>query len=251
MGVSMSRLSKKDKRRLRQEGVLDKNAEFNSKNFHPKHFEPLTEGQEAAFEAWEDGYDLMMLGCAGTGKTFLGLYFGLREIFNNNNHLRKIEIFRSAVPTRDQGFQPGTASEKLSVYTSPYPKLVNTIFGRRDAFEILKQKDMIGLNSTSFERGKEYDNSVMLLDEAQNFTFHELDTVYTRIGEDSKIVICGDTVQNDLIMGRKKEDSGLNKFISIADKMEEFDIIEFDVDDIVRSGKVKSYIKTKHELGIL
>jgi len=246
----MSRLSKKDKRRLRQEGVLDSHANFNTKNFSPRMFNPKTHGQAEAFEAWEENYDLMLLGCAGTGKTFLSLYFALSDIFDKDRPQNKLAIFRSAVATRDQGFQPGNSNEKLAIYLSPYPAIINRIMGRQDAYEILKQKGMIETNSTSFERGKEYNNTVMVVDECQNMTFHEFDTVYTRIGNNSKIFFCGDNAQNDFLIGRRREESGLDTFVRIADRMEDFDIIEFEVDDIIRSGKIRRYIETKHQLNM-
>ena len=101
--------------------------------------------------------------------------------------------------------------------------------------------------STSFLRGLTFDNSIIIVDECQNLNFHELDTIITRVGQDSRIVFCGDFNQSDL--QKTNEKNGLYNFLNILQEMEEFNCIEFDIGDIVRSGFIRSYIINKIKMG--
>lgn len=245
------RLTKRQKRILRQQGIVDEEGNLRERSFNiAKDIKPLTPAQKDAFEAWREGYNLLLHGCAGTGKSFLGMYFALSDIQSKHAEQRKVYIVRSTVPTRDQGFQPGRKNEKEAVYASPYPGIVNHIYGRGDAYDILKQKDMIEFTSTSFLRSVTIDDSYIVVDECQNMTFHELDTIITRAGNNTKFIFCGDTRQNDLVHQRKREESGLVDFMKILDTMEEFDSVQFYSEDIVRSGLVKNYIMSKEKLGL-
>ena len=111
----------------------------------------------------------------------------------------------------------------------------------------IKSQETIKFWSTSFLRGTTLDNSIIIVDEFQNCTSHELDSIITRVGENSKIMFCGDASQSDLI--KTNERNGIIDFMSILRKMPSFDIIEFGVEDIVRSGLVKEYIIAKLEAG--
>jgi predicted ribonuclease YlaK len=102
--------------------------------------------------------------------------------------------------------------------------------------------------TTSFLRGITLDNAVIIVDECQNLTFHELDTIITRVGQDSKIIFCGDFFQTDLMKHSDKQ--GMVNFMKILDAMEQFDNIEFTIGDIVRSGFVKEYLINKIRLGV-
>jgi phosphate starvation-inducible protein PhoH len=143
---------------------------------------------------------------------------------------------------------PGTLDEKLRVYEAPYKEIVNNLLGRGDAYDIMKQKGIIEFMSTSFVRGLTIDKSVVIVDEIQNLSFGELDSVMTRVGEGTKIIFAGDFRQSDL--KNSKEKSGIHDFMKILNKIEEFEHIEFREQDIVRSGIVKKYIITKNELGL-
>lgn len=245
----MSRLTKKQKRLMRQEGIIDQEGNFRSQVFHVNpDIKPLTDGQKAAWNAWEEDYNLILHGSAGTGKSFLGLFFALSDIISKQSERKKVYVVRSTVPTRDQGFQPGTKAEKEAVYESPYPAICNQIFNRGDAYTVLKQKNMIEFTSTSFLRSVTWDNAYIVIDECQNMNFHELDTIITRGGKNSKFIFCGDTKQDD-IGGKKGDKSGLSDFMKILGQMEEFDFVQFYPEDIVRSGLVKSYLTKKEELG--
>jgi phosphate starvation-inducible protein PhoH len=202
--------------------------------------EPLTRNQLKAFES---NKNLVLHGLAGTGKTFISCYLAFDDMIKNE--FDKLIIIRSAVPTRDIGFLPGTEKEKQSVYEEPYKDICVDLFGRGDAYQILKQKNIVDFMTTSFIRGITLRNAVIVIDECQNMSFHELDSIITRMGENCRVMFCGDFRQADL----KSNQSGIQDFLHVLKRMEEFTFIEFEVDDIVRSGFVKNYIISKTELG--
>jgi len=215
---------------------------------------PLTENQEVLFEAYKKGQNLFAYGAAGTGKTFITLYNCLYDVLDETTPYEKIYIVRSLVPTREIGFLPGDHEDKSSLYQIPYKNMVKYMFEMPDdaTFEMLygnlKTQETISFWSTSFIRGTTFDNAILLVDECQNLNFHELDSIITRVGENSKIMFCGDAVQTDLV--KTHERNGILDFMKILDVMEEFTSIEFGVQDIVRSGLVKSYIANKIQLGL-
>lgn len=211
---------------------------------------PLTSTQSEVFDAFKDNQNLMLHGVAGTGKTFLSLYLALNDILQGVDQKKKVIIVRSVVPTRDMGFLPGNQKEKARAYESPYYSICNELFGRGDAYETLKSKGIIDFITTSFVRGITLDNCIVVVDEAQNMASMELHSVMTRIGQNCKVIFCGDTRQDDLTSERKKEESGLSQFMRILKRMNSFDFIEFGEEDIVRSDLVKEYIITRNRLGL-
>jgi len=211
-------------------------------------YDPITENQKIAFEAWEDNDNLVLAGTAGTGKTFIALYMALEELLDPKDaFFRRIVIIRSVVPTRDIGFLPGTVDEKKDMYNIPYKNICAELFGDVGAYNKLTTARQIDFESTSFIRGSTFDDSIIIVDEMQNLTFHELDTVITRVGRNSKIIFCGDYKQSDFKFQDEKD--GLFKFIAILEQMKNFSVIQFGWDDIVRSGMVRDYIMTKEMLG--
>ena len=202
--------------------------------------EPLTRNQLIAFESSQS---LVLHGCAGTGKTFISCYLAFDDM--TKNMYEKLVIIRSAVPTRDIGFLPGTEKEKSSVYEEPYRDISIDLFSRGDAYQILKTKGLVHFMTTSYIRGITLRDAVILIDECQNMTFHELDSIITRVGENCRVIFCGDFKQSDL------KQNGMDEFLDILHSMKRFDFIEFGVEDIVRSGFVKDYIiarEYKHNL---
>jgi phosphate starvation-inducible protein PhoH len=144
---------------------------------------------------------------------------------------------------------PGSKQEKEALYSVPYSDIVSDLFGRGDAYQILVQKGMIEFMTSSFVRGLTFDNAIIIVDECQSMTYHELDTIITRVGESSKIVFCGDTMQDDLNISRNKADvSGLRDFLRVISNINSFETIKFTSEDIVRSGLVKEYILAKEAL---
>ncbi len=212
---------------------------------HLKTFDPLTDNQKKFFDAYKRGdYFIALHGVAGTGKTFCALYRALEEVMDKNNPFGKIIVVRSAVQSREIGHLPGDVTEKMEIYQQPYRQICETLFGRKDAWDRLEEQGYIQFISTSFIRGMSFDDAIIIVDEMQNLTFEEIDTVMTRVGYRSKIIWCGDYRQTDL--NKKKNDmSGILKFFDIAQHMHAFTRIEFTPDDIVRSSLVKDYILAK------
>lgn len=210
-----------------------------------KTFQPLTDNQKKFFDAYKRGdYFIALHGVAGTGKTFCALYKALEEILDKSNPFDKIIIVRSAVQSREIGHLPGDVDEKMEIYQQPYVQICDTLFDRRDAYKRLCEQHHIEFISTSFIRGMSFDDAIIIVDECQNMTFEEIDTVMTRVGYRSKIIWCGDYRQTDLNK-RKNDVTGILKFFDIAYHMEAFTRIEFTQDDIVRSSLVKDYILAK------
>ena len=244
------RLTKRQRRVLRQQGILDQDNNFSHGFSISSDIHPMTDNQAVAFESWESGVNLMLHGIAGTGKTFLGLYFSLKEVMSKNTQYKKVFIIRSVVPTRDIGFLPGSQKDKMKVYEAPYYDIASKLFNRGDAYEILKQRNNVEFISTSFLRGSTFDDCIIVVDEVQNMSDQELHTVMTRVGENCRIIFCGDVKQDDLTSERKKEMSGLRLFMKVIKKMKEFNFVEFEASDIVRSKLVKSYIIERDRQGL-
>lgn len=207
---------------------------------------PLTKNQKLTFDEYQKEKHLVLFGSAGSGKSFLAMYLAVKNILEDNSKFNKIIIIRSAVPTRDLGFVPGTLEEKAKIYQEPYMNIVNELIGRGDAWHFMINKQIIEFQTTSFLRGLTYSDCIIIFDEFQSATFHEVDTVLTRIGERCKFILCGDFNQNDLIT--KKEKSGFKDIMKILDKLESVSKIEFNINDVVRSGFVKEYLEQKEQM---
>ena len=216
--------------------------------------EPITDNQKRFFDEWDAGKMIYAYGVAGTGKTFIALYKALRDVLGETTPYEKIYIVRSLVATREIGFLPGDHEDKSLLYQIPYKNMVQAMFEMPDdnsyemLYDNLKAQETISFWSTSFIRGTTLDNSIVIIDEAQNLNFHELDSIITRVGQDSKIIFCGDAAQTDL--QKISERTGIIDFQRILQNMEEFSLVEFNIEDIVRSGIVKSYLISKINLGL-
>lgn len=216
-----------------------------------KKIDPLTRNQSTTFDSFRGSNKHILLhGLAGTGKSFLALGLALEEVLTDDSDYDKVLIIRSIVASRDPGFLPGSMKEKQRQYEMPYQTICTKLFGRGDAYDILTKRGKLEFTTTSFLRGETFENTIVIVDEIQNMTFHELDTIITRIGENCRILLCGDYIQSDLDrMEKDKDRSGIQKFIRVVDNMKSFDHIEFGIDDIVRSKVVKEYILAKKFLG--
>jgi|TARA_R100000030_G_scaffold18409_4_gene12711 predicted ribonuclease YlaK len=215
--------------------------------------EPLTDNQQRLFDQYADGKHIVAYGTAGTGKTFITLFNAMQDVLDETTPYERIYLVRSLVSTREIGFLPGDHEDKADIYQIPYKNMVKYMFQMpSDAdFEMLygnlKAQETIKFWSTSFIRGTTLDNAIIIVDEFQNLNFHELDSIITRVGENTKIMFCGDASQSDLV--KTNDRNGIVDFMNILRKMPSFDVIEFGVDDIVRSGLVKEYIVAKLEAG--
>ena len=216
--------------------------------------EPVTDNQKLVFNSYKKGDNQFLYGCAGTGKTFVSLYLAMQEVLRQDTPYDRVVMVRSLIPTREIGFLPGDEEDKAALYQVPYSNMVQYMFKQpnEQAFSMLydklKTQGSFYFLSTSFLRGLTFDNSIIIVDECQNLNFHELDTIITRVGQDSKIIFCGDFMQTDLskVSGR----NGLFDFLRILEEMKEFNCIEFNIGDIVRSGFVRNYLIQKTKLGI-
>ena len=216
--------------------------------------EPLTDNQKRLYDSYSQNRHLVAYGCAGTGKTFITLYNALNDVLDTSTPYEKIYIVRSLVSTREIGFLPGDHEDKSTLYQIPYKNMVKYMFEMPTEadFEMLygnlKAQGTISFWSTSFIRGTTFDNAIIIVDEFQNLNFHELDSIITRVGQNTKIMFCGDAVQSDLV--KTNERNGIHDFMKILQIMPSFDIIEFGVDDIVRSGFCREYILAKMQLNL-
>jgi predicted ribonuclease YlaK len=229
-----------------------KNKEINASSLVAiKH---ITDNQKIIFDTWKKGKCQFLFGAAGTGKTFISLYLALKDVMDLKKPHSKVILVRSLIPTREIGFLPGDEEDKAALYQVPYMNMVQFMFQMPNEqqfntlYDRLKGQGSLFFLSTSFLRGLTFDNSIIIVDECQNLNFHELDTIITRIGQDSKIIFCGDFDQTDLV--KQNERNGLHDFLRILEEMEEFNCLEFTIGDIVRSGFVRSYLINKIKLGI-
>tara|TARA_Y100000004_G_scaffold41377_1_gene45049 strand:+ start:764 stop:1465 length:702 start_codon:yes stop_codon:yes gene_type:complete len=215
---------------------------------------PITDNQKIAVKAYKEGKNLFQYGAAGTGKTFLSLYLALQDVLDMKTPYHRVCIVRSLIPTRDIGFLPGDHDDKSALYQVIYQNMVQFMFKMPNElafsmlYQNLQQQETLHFLSTSFLRGITFDNSIIIVDECQNLNFHELDTIITRVGQDSKIMFCGDIDQTDLV--KTSEKNGILEFTRILDKMESFELIEYNIGDIVRSGFVREYLINKIKLGL-
>lgn len=224
-----------------------------AKNFHLRHIKPMTVNQTLAFRFFEDGYNLLLHGFPGTGKSFISCYLALRELkFGNDlmssySDYEKLVIIRSVVPSRDMGFLPGTAKEKSKIFEEPYEDIINDLYEKGDAYSILTRTKRLEFTTTSFLRGKTLDNAIIIFDEAQNCQMNEIHTVLTRVGDNARVIVSGDITQNDLEF-RRNEVSGMYDAMKILKAMDSVKSVEFDKDDVVRSGFVREYLEVKDEM---
>ena len=229
-----------------------KNKEINHTNLVT--IKSITDNQKIVFDSWTEGKNQFLFGAAGTGKTFISLYLALKDVLDLKKPYDKVVLVRSLIPTREIGFLPGDEEDKAALYQVPYQNMVQFMFEMQNEqqfnnlYDKLKGQGTLYFLSTSFLRGLTFDNTIIIVDECQNLNFHELDTIITRVGQDSKIVFCGDFDQTDLV--KQNEKNGLHDFLRILGEMEEFNCTEFTIGDIVRSGFVRSYLINKIKLGI-
>jgi len=240
-----NKLSKRQKRRIRNEGIdLVENQKNNG--IYLKPVVAKTKNQEEIFQQF-DSNNLMVHGYAGTGKTYVLLYMALKAVLNPSTPYKKVKIFRSAVTTRSIGYLPGNVVAKMESFECPYNDIIADLVGRDDAYTILKHKELIEFHPTSYLRGATYHDSIILVDECQNLNWHEFSSLITRCGQNSKYLFSGDSTQSDLEKPYERMD--IHRMISICQAMPSFNLIQMDIDDIVRSGLVKEFLIHSEMLG--
>lgn len=246
---STQRLTKRQQR-LAEKGTVKLVPTLKQQHFDLKEIYPITDNQVTTFDAYDEGKNLFLHGCAGTGKTFISMFLALNEIMNERTPRKKLVIIRNTQSSKDQGFLPGNAKEKGEIFEAAYRAICCELFHRDDAYEILKQKGIIEFHTTSYLRGTTIENAIILVDEVQNQRYVELRTVLTRTGDNSRVILCGDTKQDDLSSTRYNEVSGLKDMMKVFERMGFMSTVQFNIDDIVRSGFVKSFIIAEYELGL-
>lgn len=215
---------------------------FNPKDLHP--VQPKTAGQNKLWQAyWENTPVIINSGFAGTGKTFCALHLAFQQVFDDSTHYKKVVLIRSSVQTRNKGFLPGTDEEKNAPLEALYASICDELIQFKRSYDNLKALGKLEFMDTAFIRGKTFRNSIIILDEAANMDYDELSSVITRLGENSRILICGDVRQNDL--KRNRETSGFAQFLEVVKQMpyDMVSTITYTQDDIVRSKLVKAFIE--------
>lgn len=237
-----ARLTKKQRRAKERdsENIVDQRVSMTA-------LAPKTQRQKDLFEAYENGFNVLAIGSAGTGKTFVSLYLALKDVMAAGSNVERIVVIRSAVQTRDQGFMPGSLKEKMGYYEVPYIDIVNSLFDDRNAYQTMKMNGTIEFMSSSFVRGLTFDNAVIIVDEVQSMNSHEIQSVLTRVGDNTRVIMCGDTKQNDL-MKSKYDQTGLPSIVRILRRMDSVKVVEFNIEDVVRSGFVKEFLVAAEEL---
>ena len=243
-------MSKKISKRQRNARPMTHNEFVAQSRLTLQPINPLTDAQAKMCNLYyNDDIDcLAALGSAGTGKSYVAMALALEDVITEKNFDRVI-IIRSAVQTREMGHMPGDLTEKMSYYEGPYADIVSDLTGKKEAYKQLKERGKIEFMTSSFVRGLTFDNAVIIIDEAQSCNAHELKSIITRVGDNSKIIICGDTKQDDLAQSRNKMDkSGLNEVVSILNRVKSFGLVKFSTEDIVRSGFVREFLIAEEEL---
>lgn len=210
--------------------------------FDLKRVQPMNHPQKQMTKSYFNGYNIFADGSAGTGKTYYAMYLALRDILDKNTKQDKIVIVRSAVSSRDIGFLPGSELEKLEPYERPYKDIIEDLTnGKKTCYDKMKEKGEIQFMPTSFVRGLTWDNAVVIVDEIQNMNFHEINSIMTRMGQNTRIICAGDLVQTDLYKS-KNDSTGISTFVRVVKSMPNFDVVNFTQNDIIRSDFVKSWI---------
>lgn len=215
-----------------------------------KNIKPISSAQRMLFESYlaHDNH-VVANGFPGTGKTYLSFWLGLNSVLSPDEPQDRIIVVRSAVPARDIGFLPGDAKEKMAPFEVAYKDIVHDLIGKSTSYEDMCEAGKIEFMPTSFLRGLTWDNAVVILDEIQNLTWQEIHTVMTRIGKNTRVLVCGDVSQNDL-QNKRNEETGIGNFLTVAERMNTFDIVNFTKHDVVRSGFVKDWILAKEDLAL-
>ena len=214
-----------------------------------KAIKPKTDTQADLFESYFQGNNIVASGFPGTGKTYISMWLALNSILSEEHAQKKLVIVRSAVASREIGFLPGSKEEKMEPFEAPYKDILHDLIGKSRAYEDMVDAGKIEFMPTSYLRGLTWDNCVVVVDEIQNMSAQEIHTIMTRVGKNTRVIVCGDTSQNDL-EGKRFEASGMSDFLRIAERVNSFDTIPFTKHDIIRSGFVKEWILAKEDLGL-
>lgn len=211
--------------------------------------QPMTEKQRDMFELFYQEKFIIAAGSPGTGKTFLSIYLALNDVVDKAQPQQHIKIIRSVVPSREMGHLPGDVDEKVAQYESPYIDIFQDLCKRSETYANMKEAGLVSFTPTSFIRGSTWDDTIVIIDEAQNLTWHELHSVITRIGVNSRLIIAGDGRQCDL--NTRKETSGFSQLLDVARIVPQFSTVMFGPEDCVRCDFVKDWLVACEKLGYI
>lgn len=205
---------------------------------------PKTDRQKELVEALQTSQQVFILGPAGTGKTYVTATYAA-DLYTTKE-IDKVVITRPHVAVgKELGFLKGDLTEKTMPWALPVLDVLEKHLGK-GAVETGIKNGNIEMAPLALMRGRSFDNAFIIVDETQNITTHELKMLLTRVGEGTTIVLNGDVQQSDL-----KEADGLTKVIHLAKKhMLPVPIIEFDVDDIIRSDICAQWVKVFLKEGV-
>lgn len=209
----------------------------------------ITPPQEDMIHSYINNYDVCAYGSAGTGKTLIALYLAFLDILDENKPYNKLIIVRSIVSTRDPGHLPGTLEEKAAPHEATYPPLFRKLFGKASTYKDMKSSGLVEFHTTSFVRGLTWDDAVVIFDESANTNLEEFDSVMTRMGKNTRVLVLGDIKQNDLA-NSTREKSGFAESLRVMEAIDNFSMVRFVSQDVVRSGFVKAWIQAREALGI-
>lgn len=213
-----------------------------------KPVQPLTQNQKNMFIQYYQGDHITAYGSAGTGKTFLACYLALNDVVDVNKDQTRIIIVRSAVQAREIGFMPGTEEEKTQYFEKPYNDIFGELVGRASTYKDMKAAGLVEFVTTTFIRGVTWDDAIIIADEIQNFNADEINTLMTRVGKNSRVVLCGDTKQDDL-KKKSNDSSGMGHLLKVIPHMDSFSMVKFEHADIVRSAFVRDWIIASETYG--
>lgn len=216
----------------------------NAENAKTSGLVPKTQNQKMLIDSLKEYSQVFILGPAGTGKTYVTATFAA-DLYTTKQ-IDKIVITRPHVAVgKDIGFLPGTLEEKTYPWALPVLDVLQKHLGKGTVETGIKN-DNIEMAPLALMRGRSFENAFIIVDESQNITTHELKMLLTRVGEGSTIVLNGDVQQSDL-----KGADGLSKVIHLAKKhMLPVPVIEFGVDDIVRSDICAQWVKVFMKEGV-
>jgi phosphate starvation-inducible PhoH-like protein len=190
---------------------------------------------------------IFISGAAGTSKTYMALY-GAIEMMSEDADKQLIYI-RSIIESADKGLGslPGDIAEKFDPFLMPLYDKLEEIVAPQDVAH-LKSVGRISAVPINFLRGASWNNKIIVADESQNFSAKELITLITRIGEGSKIIICGDPMQSDIGKAKSGFIPMLNAFNDQESKQQGIQAFMFSKEDIVRSEILKFIVKKLEEV---
>lgn len=227
---------RKLKRTAKRSGNTHSNVvELNPQTKRKPKLQAKTQNQKKLISAINTSEQVITVGCAGTGKTYIPTMMAAQML--EAKKIDKIVLTRPNVSAgRSLGFFPGSMEEKFGIWCAPFLSLLKEYFGESH-FELMLKRGVIDIVPFEVMRGRTFDNAFVILDEAENCTLHELKMFVTRIGEGTKVLINGDFKQADI------PNSGLKELIHIACANNiDVPVISFGPEDVVRSGICKQWI---------